>query len=165
MKQQSPELCYFFAISLGLLLQKIINEYQLKALYLSYVPLSQEKFKQRGFNQSKLIAKTLYQLRSHYGLESKLYFLDDLFVRIKDTKPLAKLSLDERNLELDGAFSINSKFEKFIERFAYESESRVLIIDDITTTGLSFIKLTDELNQRGLPTQKIIALACTGRNF
>jgi len=83
------------------------------------VPLSAERVRQRGYNQSALIAKPLAikigAIYAPYGLK-----------RIRNTPSQVGLSAQERRSNVEGAFQANPKVV---------AGKRVLLVDDVSTTG------------------------------
>ncbi len=83
------------------------------------VPLSPARYAERGYNQSALLAKPIaLQLGARYnpfGLE-----------RIRNTRSQVELTADQRRENVRGAF-------KAIPDIV--AEKRILLIDDVTTTG------------------------------
>lgn len=102
-----------------LLSESIKEEIKYKQIdYITCIPLSKEKIKLRGFNQSYFLSKEISDiLKIPYK---------DLFVRVKDTKPQYSLSVDERKDNIKDAFSLSTTNVK---------NKSILIIDDIFTTG------------------------------
>lgn len=84
------------------------------------VPLHKERLKQRGFNQSLLLAR---EVAGALGLSVDYKSLK----RIRPTAPQAELKSDERRKNVRGAFEVKSP--------ARVRAKKVLLIDDIYTTG------------------------------
>ncbi|OWZ84858.1 ComF family protein [Natranaerobius trueperi] len=133
------------AIPLGKLMAVTLMKYHekssLKNIFLSLpydyivpVPLHKERLLDRGFNQSFLLAKVLSK-------ELDIPLLE-LVNRSKETSPLKDLSKEGRQNELSLAFTLNSKKEN-------NSKSRILIIDDIITTGSTILEITKVLEKSG----------------
>jgi ComF family protein len=102
----------------------LLNEYlaiqPLPADVLVPVPLHSKRLKERGYNQSALLAKAL-------GSLTGVPVSNDSLVRAKHTSPQAKTSsLVERLKNVAGAFDCNSS--------AFRGLS-VLLIDDVATSG------------------------------
>ena len=87
--------------------------------YITYVPMTEEKKKIRGYNQSELIAKYLSSILNTPCIK--------IIKKTKKTKSLKNLGKKKRIKELKNAFYPNS--EKNIE------SKKVLLVDDIFTTG------------------------------
>jgi ComF family protein len=85
------------------------------------MPLSHQRLAQRGFNQSLELAKQLSPLKSRY----------DLLLRVRDTPAQRSLPRAERLLNLQGAFLVNP-----LQAAALRGQ-RVLLVDDVMTTGAS----------------------------
>ena len=65
-----------------------------------------------------------------------------LIKRKKDTKPQYKLNKAQRMMNLSKAFEVN--FDKLIK------DKKILIIDDICTTGSTFEEMINEFNKVGI---------------
>ena len=91
------------------------------------VPLFHERERERGFNQSLLLARAALQelFRSHSGW--KLELRPEVLVRVRDTRPQYALGPRERQRNLKGAFRVSDKM--------MVAGREVLLIDDIFTTG------------------------------
>ena len=107
------------------------------------VPITSKRFKQRGFNQSELIAEELSKLS-----DNKLIVRTDLVVRDVDRLPQAGLDRSARIVNLKGVFSVNGN-EKL-------SGKTVVVIDDVFTTGSTISEVVLQL--RKLKPKKIYAL-------
>ena len=99
------------------------------------VPIFPKRKKQRKYNHMELVAEEFAKLS---GYEVNF----NLIKRVKDTKPQYKLKKIERISNLDKAFEVDKS--KFIE------SKRVLLIDDICTTGATFEEMIRELNKYGI---------------
>lgn len=95
------------------------------------VPLSKKKKKVRGFNQASLIAKVLCK-------ELNLVYSDCL-VRTSDTIPQHKLSKKERIINLSKSF----------KAFKNIQQKRILLVDDICTSGATLLSATEALFYAG----------------
>lgn len=84
------------------------------------VPISDKTLKERGYNQSALIAK---EIAEYFDVP----FYSDLITKVKETKKQSELKLKERAKNVKGAFGVNSP-----DRI---NGLRVLLVDDIFTTG------------------------------
>lgn len=97
------------------------------------IPLAKGRLKERGFNQSDLLAKPIAM---HLGL---FYSTNALF-RIRETHSQVGLTAQERHHNIVGAFQA----DQLICR-----EKNVLIIDDIATTGATLNECAATLKQAG----------------
>lgn len=114
------------------------------------VPLSKSRLRRRGFNQAGLIGEELSRLTGWQHI--------DAAERLRDTQFLSGLSRHERRSELSGVFRINSEYKEQIEG------KKILIVDDIFTTGATVSELASILKQEGAARVYAICLA-TGRNI
>lgn len=87
------------------------------------VPLHRKKQNIRGYNQSELLANEL-------GTRLNIPTAPDLLVRNKETKALKSLSYIQRKIQLNSSFKLNQSFN-----YSIEGIQRILLIDDIYTTG------------------------------
>jgi ComF family protein len=93
------------------------------------VPLFVERERQRGFNQSQLLAKAALESLRRAAPVWRLRLRGDVLQRVKDTRPLYSLDPGQRRRALIGAFRIaDAQAETLRGR-------EVLLIDDIMTTG------------------------------
>lgn len=106
------------------------------------IPLHHLRKAERGFNQSKEIAK---------GVSSKLNIkVNDKVVRRKRfTKTQTKFSLEERKVNIDGAFCVTNK--KKIKG------KKIILIDDVITTGATTKECAKMLLENGAA--KVYALS------
>lgn len=85
--------------------------------YIVPIPLHSRRYRERGFNQSWLLAKSM-NAKSIRILERQRY-----------TTPQATLQRSSRSTNLKGAFVISNEYQGVIRN------SRILLIDDVYTTG------------------------------
>jgi len=134
---------------LGEILIKYIKNCKLKIenFIIVPIPLHRVKERQRGFNQSKLLAEYIAQKIS---APQNLKIVDAL-KRIKNTKPQAQCKNNESRTE-----NIKDCFK--IKDLAIESikNKNILLIDDVFTTGSTINEAVKILKQNGC--RKIIAL-------
>lgn len=104
------------------------------------VPVHKHKRKARGYNQAEILAK---QLAFHLNLPC----YTDLLIRILDTTPQKNFTPQARLNNLTNAFSINEKYDS--ENLS--SLGRILLIDDIYTTGATMEICTRILLSAGVP--------------
>ena len=96
------------------------------------VPLHEKRRKKRKYNHMELVAVEFCNLT---GYEPNF----NLIKRIKDTKPQYRLSKRERAENLHEAFEVNKS--------AYINGKKVLIMDDICTTGSTFEEMIKEFKK------------------
>ena len=97
------------------------------------VPLHWIRFLQRGYNQSVLLGEELSR-HTHIPLSRRLK-------RIRNTKHQAFLEKDARKKNIKGAFSVRKPEEI--------KGKRVLLIDDVMTTGSTLAECADILTKAG----------------
>ncbi|MCS7250513.1 MAG: ComF family protein [candidate division WOR-3 bacterium] len=98
----------------------IINDYYLKNCdYLVPVPLHKAKIRERGYNQSEILAKEI----------SKIVNKDVLncLIRKKNTKSQTKLKGEKRIENVKNAFIFDNRYNI--------KDKRIILIDDVMTTG------------------------------
>lgn len=86
------------------------------------LPIHRKKFNLRGFNQCAEISKLL-------ALRKNWKHIPDLLEKTKITKSQVGLSKKEREDNIYGSLRVNPKYEHF------ETISRVILLDDVWTTG------------------------------
>ncbi len=127
---------------LGNLLIKILlkNNFSLPDIIIP-VPIHKRKLKWRGFNQAEILANIVSQNITP-GLE--IAIRSDMLMRKKNTKAQMKIKMRKERLEnLSGAFFVQSLEQKNI------SEKRILLIDDIATTGATLFECAKTLKNFG----------------
>lgn len=89
------------------------------------IPLSHKRLRDRGYNQSALLAKA-----AAAGLTNVL-IAEDILLRPRDTVPQTSLNKADRLKNMQGAFVVNEA-----ALASYDSKQReVIIFDDVCTTG------------------------------
>lgn len=111
------------------------------------VPLHRQRLRQRGFNQSLLIARWLSR---HLAIPVQA----DLVMRQKATPQQTGLSAAARRRNLRGAFRINPQA-------GLPQGTRVAIIDDVVTTGSTVSAMARTLRRAGAGEIQVWALART----
>lgn len=109
-----------------------------------YVPLHREKERERGFNQSKLLAEVL-------ASGKKLTLLEGAMERSRNTRAQAKLSKEERMKNVKGAFMVTRSEEI--------KGKKILIVDDVSTTGETLEACAVELKKAGAKAVAALVLA------
>jgi ComF family protein len=106
------------------------------------IPLHPKRKRERGFNQAELLARSLVQL-------IKLPFCKNALVRIRQTLPQVGLTDSERLENMHKAFRCNNLITK----------KRVLLIDDVMTTGATVASATQALLEGGALRVSVLTLA------
>ena len=98
------------------------------------VPLHRTRKRERGYNQSLLLAEAI----SH---STEILLLDDLLLRTRATRPQTDLSSEDRRENVKGAFRVKGG-----ERIRGK---RVVLVDDVFTTGSTLEAGTEALLEGG----------------
>jgi len=115
--------------------------------FLIPVPLHRSTARLRGYNQSLLLAQQL-------GKQFDLPVLDRLLIRRRKTKPQFTLNRAERLRNLDQAFALASGFDR-----NWLKNKRLLLIDDVCTTGVTLEQCARTLRKAGAGPVKALVLA------
>jgi len=108
------------AVPLAKLLRDYITNNPMPAEVLVPVPLHQKRLRERGYNQSSLLARELGKLNN-------LPVVDDCLTRQRHTPPQARTStVEERRSNTANAFAC---------RDCRLRDKQVLLIDDVSTSG------------------------------
>jgi len=108
------------------------------------VPLHVKRLRQRGFNQAILLGEILAR-------EWRLPLMRRNLMRIRWTEPQINLSAAERVANVRGAFSVR---EPELVR-----DKRVLLVDDVYTTGSTVAECTKVLLQAGAEEVFVVTIA------
>ena len=107
------------------------------------VPLHRRRQRRRGFNQAEIAA-------AHVARDLGLPLVEALR-RVADRDPQAQLGADERSRNLDGAFDVG--------RSSAVAGRRILLVDDVTTTGATLSVAARTLRDAGAEAVYRLALA------
>jgi predicted amidophosphoribosyltransferase len=78
-------------------------------------------------------------------------------VRVRSTTPLKALSAKARHAEVSGAFKIRSRRAHLVK------DARVVLIDDVMTSGATVTACTNALTDAGAASVDVVAMARTTR--
>jgi ComF family protein len=102
------------------------------------IPLSTQRLQTRGFNQAWQLATALAgQSRTPARADARL------LLRVKDTRPQSQLKRAERLTNVKGAFLVDPL------RHAELDGRRVVLVDDVMTSGASLFTAAAALKQAG----------------
>lgn len=118
-------------------ISKIKNKLKNKTWIIIPVPLHKIKMKQRGLNQSTLIAKSIQEELKRYNIKSKV--LNKTLIKEKRTKSQAKLKEKDRERNVKNSFKIIEK-DKI-------KEKNIILIDDVFTTGSTIKECINTINK------------------
>lgn len=134
------ELSYFLAEFMFGYWQNITDDTNFQVVP---VPIYYKRKKKRKYNHMEVVGIDFCKLGGYN-------YNPALIERVKDTRPQYKLSKSQRAENLAGAFKVNP--EKLMS-------GRILIIDDICTTGATFEEMIQEFKKNGIT--DIVCLAAT----
>lgn len=107
------------------------------------VPLHAQRLRERGYNQAALIARAV-------AAAIRVRYLDDAIARRRSTVPQSSLGLAERRENVEGAFGACNRIGAVCGR-------RVLIVDDVVTTGATVAACASVLRAAGA---RCVYVAC-----
>lgn len=107
-----------------------------KNVWITAVPLHKSRARKRGYNQSELLAKELSRLL-------RIDYMSSILDRKVNTKPQFDLKKEERKKNILGAFSTDDKFKNKLKG------KKILLVDDIATTGATLRECGKILKQSG----------------
>lgn len=110
------------------------------------IPLHSSRFRQRGYNQSHLLAKGLGQ-----KLDIKVV---DLLERVKSTKTQVGRSQKERAENIRGAFAVKKAYGEKMKKYR-----QIFLIDDVVTSGATLKEAAKVLKKAGVANVWGITLA------
>lgn len=123
-------------------LVKALEEQHITADLIVPVPLHRARIRERGYNQSALLARTL-------GRHSGIRVDEEALVRVKNTPPQVGLNREQRRQNMAGAFCCSHHI----------SGQNVLLIDDVCTTGATLEACAQELAAAGAQSVQALTLA------
>jgi ComF family protein len=115
------------------------------------VPLHYFRLVRRGFNQSAWLAAALS--RSSVARASGVKLSVDALKRIKSTPIQGGLSAEGRRRNVQGAFAVRASREKLVRG------RKVLLVDDVLTTGATAEACTRALRRAGAACVDVVTLA------
>lgn len=112
------------------------------------VPLHPTRYRERGYNQAELIASVISQTLA-------IPLLPQNLLRCRHTQNQARIGRKERWTNIQGAFTIRHS-KKFLNR-------RVLLIDDLLTTGATASEAARVLKETGAARVDVVTVAIASK--
>lgn len=104
------------------------------------VPVSIKRKKERGYNQSRILAKEISRIIERPFIENVLY-------KIKNTVPQSTLNKEQREQNAKGVYKVNNIQKTY--------NKKILIFDDIYTTGSTLNECAKVLIEQGIKKEQI----------
>ena len=121
---------------------KIIDDFDC----ITPIPLYRKRFLSRGFNQAEILAK---------GIAKRLNIpYNNCVHRWRETKTQSLLKKADRGKNTNGAFIADKTRVK---------DKKILLVDDVITTGATMNSCAEELRQKGA--KKVVGVSLSKRNF
>jgi len=136
---------------LGLLLAEAFSRYHMYTDVILPLPLHAQRQRERGYNQATLLARVC-------ATHLKVPCLEDIIFRQRLTRPQVGLNALERQQNVSGAFALT--------RSTWNQElsgRRVLLIDDVSTTGATLDACAGPLHTAGVSEVWGLVLAKPGK--
>lgn len=135
-----------YARFLASFMERAATHYLDQNVILVPVPLHKKKLRRRRYNQAALLA-------FHIAKKNNSACVPDALRRIRHTRSLARLSVLERQEELHNTFDVNPHYRSFLVG------KRVVIVDDILTTGATASACARVLNEAGCASVDVVVAA------
>ncbi len=129
---------YVLAYQLGQLLRQVVILPQEVYEDILPIPLSAKRLRERGYNQSFLM------LWGFIGRKID----SEVLIRFKHTQPQSELSEKERWENVKGVFKVAKEIKG----------KKILLFDDVMTTGATLISASKELRKAGAKEVEILVL-------
>jgi ComF family protein len=123
---------------LGLLLAEAFSRYHMYTDVILPLPLHVQRQQERGYNQATLLARAC-------ATHLKVPCLEDMIFRQRLTRPQVGLNAWQRQQNVSGAFALTQTADK-----QALSGCRVLLIDDVYTTGATLDACAMPLRNAGV---------------
>lgn len=124
----------YYSQSLAKYMADAFNKEILPCDIITCIPLCEKRLKQRGYNQSELLA---INFAKFLNIESNF----DILKRVKETPTQTNLNYSERRKNMIGAFKVINK--KLIK------DKVIVLIDDVYTTGATITECAKTLKEAG----------------
>lgn len=112
------------------------------------VPIYKGRKRERGYNQAEVFAKAL-------GRKLSIPVDNKMVLRMKNTAPQKELSERQRKDNLKGAFQVGTNIVEY---------SKILLVDDIYTTGTTIDTIAADLKKAGIKEVYFLSI-CIGEGY
>ena len=135
-----------YAVPFGKRMAHILREERdPSAFTVTWVPLSEKRLKERGYDQARLLAEVIAE---ELGLEKPI----SLLCKIKDTTAQSLLTDNEaRRNNVKGAYGVTDP--------SAVKEKHILLVDDVVTTGSTLMACAAVLRKAGAAEVTAVTLA------
>ncbi len=129
---------------------EFLNKYQKKYVQFEIydiiipVPISKKRKKERGYNQSLLIAKEMAR-------KQNIKLKENVIEKIKNNNPQSKLNKEERTENVKNVYTVANEKEII--------DKNILLIDDIFTTGATLNECSKMLKLAGAKNIDVLTIA------
>ena len=110
------------------------------------IPLHKKRLKERGYNQCRYVLEEAKKILPQIKIADK-----NIFIRIKNTKHFYDLTLNQREEKIKNAFKIVDK--------KYFKEKKIIIFDDILTTGMTLREAAKTFREVGAEEINVIVIS------
>jgi len=125
---------------------KLLNNFERPLLI--PIPLARQKLRERGYNQTELIARAMQNLDKNNLFE----YREDILKKIKNTAPQSRArNATERARNLKGCFQV-------VAPLAVKKRN-ILLLDDVITTGATLREATRVLRRAGARRVLLVTVA------
>ena len=135
----------FIATSLAYFLFLSYKQLEIEADYIVPIPLSENRLKERGYNQAEELAR---KLSDFTGVD----LLNEL-EKVKETPKQSNTELEDRKRNVENVFKIKSN--KRIKN------KTIVLVDDVYTTGATVDSASKELKRKGAAKVYVLTVAHT----
>ncbi len=137
-----------------LMAEEIMSFFEERGLFISRdwilipIPASKIHLKERGFNQTDILARNILK---HLPKDT-IHYKPSAIIKIKETEPQAKIKNKRKRLQnLKGVFKVTNHEDVY--------GKNVIVIDDVVTTGSTLTEARRALKEAGAKQVIAIALA------
>ncbi|MGN1314966.1 MAG: ComF family protein [Lachnospiraceae bacterium] len=135
------EYAWFYAEQIALHMTERVKAWKPQALV--PVPMFKKKKRLRGYNQAEILACRLSRLWN-------IPVLENLVIRVKNTRPMKEIDGTERQNNLKKAFKLGENDVKL---------NTIIVIDDIYTTGSTVDAVTKVCHEAGIRNVYVLSVS------